>query len=204
MSRKGRRGAGPLTYLSRPISPVLVAAREEAEQARHGYVGVEHLLVVLTREQAGSAARLLAEHGVTAARARDAVWLVVGSGRGDGPRWDAGTLLATLGIDLDEIRRQVEARFGPDALHRLYTSEVGWNLRPRGPLCEPPPNPQLKRALDKALGKCWDNGPPQLYERLLLGALDADSAGLGRVLGELGVSMPLLRAAVAAELQIAS
>ena len=74
--------------------------------------------------------QLLAEHGVTLDRARDAVWLVVGSGRGDGPRFDSATLLATLGIDLDQIRRQVERQFGPDAIHRLYASEAGWNLRP--------------------------------------------------------------------------
>jgi hypothetical protein len=152
----------------------------------------------------GPISQLLAEHGVTYSRARDAVWLVVSSGRGDGPRWDAGTLLATLGIDLEEIRNQVEARFGPNALHQLYTSEVGWNLRPRGPLCDPQLTPQLKRTLDKALGQCWDTAPPRMHEHLLLAALDAGSTGLGCVLGELGVSPPLLRAAVTAELQIAS
>jgi hypothetical protein len=93
----------------------------------------------------------------------------------------------------------VEARFGPNALRRLYASEVGWNLRPRGP----PPNPQLKRVLDKALGKCWDAAPPQMREHLLLAALDAGSTGLGWVFGELGVSPPLLRAAVTAELHVA-
>ncbi|MBL7490796.1 Clp protease N-terminal domain-containing protein [Frankia sp. AgB1.9] len=205
MSRPNARGgAGPRTYLARPIGPVLTAAREEAGQARHGYVGVEHLLIALTREQTGSTSRLLAEHSVTYPRTRDAVWLVVGSGRGDGPRWDAGTLLATLGIDLDEIRRQVDARFGPDPIHRLYTSEVGWNLRPRGPLCEPPLTPQLKRTLDNTLGRCWDATPPQLHQRLLLATLDAQSTGLGRVLDELDVSLPLLRAAVATHLPIAS
>jgi hypothetical protein len=59
------------------------------------------------------------------------VWLVVGSGRGDGPRFDPATLLATLGIDLEQIRRHVEAQFGPNAIHNLYASPVGWNLRPR-------------------------------------------------------------------------
>lgn len=202
MSRTTRRGDG--SPLSRPISPVLTAARDEAHQARHGYVGVEHLLIALTMNPAGAATRLLTEYDVTYTRARDAVWLVVGSGRGDGPRWDSATLLATLGIDLEEIRRQVDARFGPNAIERLYTSEAGWNLRPRGPLCGPRLTPQLKRVLDKTLGRCWDSGPPQLLERLLLGALDAESTGLGWVLGELSVSMPLLRAAVATELRIAS
>jgi hypothetical protein len=190
--------------LPRSVSPVLAAAREEAEQARHGYVGVEHLLVALAREQMGPVSRLLADHGVAYARARDAVWLVAGSGRGDGPRWDAGTLLATLGIDLDEIRRQVETQFGPNAIANLYTGAVGRNLRPRGPLCGPQLSPQLKHAVDKTLGSCWDVSPPHLHQHLLLGALDVDSTGLAWVLGELGVSMPLLRAAVSAELQIAS
>jgi hypothetical protein len=191
--------------MSRPISPVLAAARKEAEQARHGYVGLEHLLVALTRQEMGPTSRLLAGHSVTYPRARDAVWLVVSSGRGDGPRWDAGTLLGTLGIDLDEIRQAVEGRFGPDAIERLYTSEVGWNLRPRGPLCEPRLSPQLKQAVDTAVGRCWDHtGPPRLHERLLLAALEGQSKGLAAVLAELGVSVPLLRAAIAADIQIAS
>jgi hypothetical protein len=71
-------------------------------------------------------------------------------------------------------------------------------------LCGPQLSPQLKRAVDKAIGPCWDTAPPHLHEHLLLGALDAESTGLAWVLGELGVSMPLLRAAVSLELQIAS
>ena len=90
------------------------------------------------------------EHGLTTQRTRDAVWLVVGSGRGDGPRFDPATLLATLGIDLDQIRRHVEAQFGPNAIHTLYASPVGWNLRPRGPLCDLGPSPQLKQTVDNA------------------------------------------------------
>lgn len=184
---------------------IVKAAREEAEAARHGYVGVEHLLVVLTRESAGPVSRILAEHDITYPRARDAMRLVVGSGRGDGPRFDAGALLATLGIDLDEIQRQVSARFGPDAIKELYTSPVGWNLRPRGPLCGlMAPGPKLKRALDKGIGRCWDKAPAQVHEHLLLGALDANSAGLARVLDELGASALLLRGAVIASLRIAS
>jgi hypothetical protein len=189
---------------ARPITAVLVAARSEAELARHGYIGVEHLLLVLTRPAAGPVAALLTGIGITRERARDAVWLVVSSGRGDGPRFDAATLLGTLGIDLDQIRRQVERQFGPDALHRLYSSDVGWNLRPRGPLCDPPPTPYLKRALDSALGKCWEAAPPHLYEHLLLGALDANSPAFECVLAELGVSAADLRAAVTSGLKMAS
>jgi hypothetical protein len=187
---------------SRPITPIFAAARAEATLARHGYVGVEHLLLVLT--QKAEIAPLLENHGVTLPRARHAVWLVVSSGRGDGPRFDAATLLATLGIDLDQIRREVDRQFGPDALHKLYSGPVGWNLRPRGPLCDLPPSPNLKKAVSHALGVCWDAAPPQLDERLLLGALDSDSPALTAVLTELDVSAAQLRADVDARLRLAS
>jgi Clp amino terminal domain, pathogenicity island component len=164
--------------------------------ARRGYAGCEVLAV--------SNWLLRADHRVTLDRAREAVWLVVGSGRGDGPRFDSTTLLATLGIDLDQIRRQVERQFGPDAIHRLYASEVGWNLRPRGPLCDLPIAPNLKKALSDALGGCWDNAPPALHPRLLVAALDVDSQELTAVLDELGADRHELRRAATAALDIAS
>jgi len=199
-----RRNTAPGPLASRPIRSILAAARTEAELARHGYVGVEHLLITLTRPEAGETARLLADYGITTARARDAVWLVVGSGHGDGPRFDPATLLATLGIDLDQIRRHVESHFGPNAIHNLYTSPVGWNLRPRGPLCDLGMSPQLKRVIDHALGRCWDNAPPQLTERLLRRALDSDSHALTAALDELQTPIAPFRAAVTERLPIAS
>jgi hypothetical protein len=198
-----RRRPSPGPPSSRPIRPILAAARGEAELARHGYVGLEHLLISLTLPEVSETARLV-EHGLTTQRTRDAVWLVVGSGRGDGPRFDPATLLATLGIDLDQIRRHVEAQFGPNAIDDLYASPVGWNLRPRGPLCDLGLSPQLKRAVDNALGHCWDNAPPQIHERLLLHSLDSDSDALKAVLSELNTSIGQLRAAVTARLRIAS
>ena len=63
MSRR-RPSPGPLS--SRPIGPILAAARSEAELARHGYVGVEHLLISLTLPEAPETPRMLAEHGLTA------------------------------------------------------------------------------------------------------------------------------------------
>ena len=189
--------------MSRPISAVLTVGREEAERARHGYIGVEHLLLALAHPTAPTG-RLLADHGITLDQARDAVWLVVGSGRGDGPRYDSGTLLATLGIDLDQIRRQVERQFGPNAIHRLYAAEVGWHLRPRGPLCELPLAPNLKKAISDALGGCWGNAPRALHTRLLIAALDSESHGLTAVLHELGVRPSALRTAATTALEIAS
>jgi Clp amino terminal domain, pathogenicity island component len=194
---------GPMS--PRPISRVLAAARAEAELARHGYVGLEHLLLALTQPDAAPAtARLLAGQGISTRRARDAVWLVVGSGHGDGPRFDPATLLATLGIDLAQIRRRIEMQFGPDAIDHLYASDVGWNVRPRGPLCDLGLSPQLKRAIDHTLGRCWDTAPPLMHEHLLLNTLDSDSHALAAVLDELGASAARLRDAVTAQLKIAS
>ena len=188
----------------RPVTAIVAVARAEAEYARHGYIGVEHLLLSLAQPTAPATRRLLAEHDIRLDRARQAVWLVIGSGRGDGPRLDPATLLATLGIDLDQIRRQVQRQFGPDALHRLYSSEVGWSLRPRGPLCDLPPAANLKKAISNAVGACWDTAPPQLHERLLLGALDTNSPGLSAVLAELGVPAHTLHDSATATLRVAS
>jgi hypothetical protein len=200
MSRK--RSSGPVS--APPIGRVLAAARGEAELARHGYVGLEHLLLALTQPDAPGTARLLAAQGITTRRARDAVGIVVGSGRGDGPRFDPATLLATLGIDLEQIRRNIQAQFGPDAIGHLHASDVGWNLRPRGPLCDLGLSPQLKRAIDHTLGHCWDTAPPQMHEHLLLSILDSDSRAAAAVFDELGTPAAPLRAAVTAQLKIAS
>jgi len=198
------RKQSPDRPVSRPIGAVLTAVRGEAERAGHGYLGVEHLLLVLAHPTAPTTRGLLVDHGVTLDRARDAVWLVVGSGPGDGPPFDSATLLATLGIDLDQIRRQVERQFGPDAIYRLYSSEVGWNLRPRGPLCDLPFAPNLKKAINDALGGCWDNTPSALHPRLLVAALDTHSQGLAGVFHELGASPDELRIAATAAVKIAS
>lgn len=200
----GRKRAKPGAAASWPIRPIMAAARDEAALARHGYLGLEHLFAALARPERGGVANLLADFGAPLPRARDAVWLVVGSGRGDGPRFDAASLLATLGIDLEQIRRTVERRFGPNAMHDLYSGPVGWNLRPRGPLCDLPLNPVLKRVISDVLGNCWGNAPRHLPERLLVAALDSGSPGLNAVLDELAVEVADLRRALTEQLKIAS
>ncbi|WP_158230471.1 Clp protease N-terminal domain-containing protein [Pseudofrankia asymbiotica] len=182
---------------------VLEAARAEVASAQHGYVGLEHMLVAFTGSWAGSVSGLLAQVGVSGERARDAVRLVVGEGRGDGPRWDAAALLATLGIDLDEVRRAVTERFGADAVERLYASEVGWNLRPQGPLCGPALSPQFKQTIDRVVGRCWDSAPHHFHERLLRSALDVSSGGLSALLDELDVPAVTLRAVLDDRLRLA-
>ena len=59
---------------------VLNRAQEEALRLRHAFIGTEHLLLALAREEGGTAAQALAELGVKPARLRRAVEAVVERG----------------------------------------------------------------------------------------------------------------------------
>jgi hypothetical protein len=64
---------------------VVVLAREEARRLGHDYVGTEHLLLGLLREEEGLAAKVLASLSVTLESARRQVVRIVGAGEEDGP-----------------------------------------------------------------------------------------------------------------------
>ncbi|MGH3138712.1 MAG: Clp protease N-terminal domain-containing protein [Gaiellales bacterium] len=64
---------------------VVVLAQDEARALRHHYIGSEHLLLGLMREEPGVAARVLGEAGVDANALRDHVRAVVGEGDGASP-----------------------------------------------------------------------------------------------------------------------
>jgi len=51
---------------------VVVLAQEEARALRHNYIGTEHILLGLLREEEGLAARVLQSLDITLERARDA------------------------------------------------------------------------------------------------------------------------------------
>ena len=59
---------------------VLRLAQEEAQRFNHNYIGTEHLLLGLLREQQGVAAGVLAELGIDLSAARAAVEFVIGRG----------------------------------------------------------------------------------------------------------------------------
>src|SRR6202035_3154585 len=58
---------------------VVVLAQEEARALRHNYVGTEHILLGLLREEEGVAARTLESLGLTVERVRAQVVRIVGS-----------------------------------------------------------------------------------------------------------------------------
>ena len=59
---------------------VVVLAQEEARELAHSYIGTEHILLGLLREEEGLAARVLVSTGITLERARGQVVRIVGFG----------------------------------------------------------------------------------------------------------------------------
>ncbi|MFN8538088.1 MAG: Clp protease N-terminal domain-containing protein [Thermomicrobiales bacterium] len=86
---------------------VLVFSQEEAQRFNHNYIGTEHLLIGLIREEEGVAARVLREFGLEVAGVRAAVEFIVGRGEtmimgeiGLTPR-----VKTVLALAVDEARR---------------------------------------------------------------------------------------------------
>jgi ATP-dependent Clp protease ATP-binding subunit ClpC len=69
-----------LLPLSEHARQALVKAEDEARTLRHSFVGTEHVLLGLLREEDGVAAAALASLGVTHARVRSAVVGMIGLG----------------------------------------------------------------------------------------------------------------------------
>jgi Clp amino terminal domain, pathogenicity island component len=64
---------------------VVVVAQEEARQLMHDYIGTEHLLLALLRDEEGVAAQALASLGITVDDARRHVVRIVGNGEQSSP-----------------------------------------------------------------------------------------------------------------------
>jgi ATP-dependent Clp protease ATP-binding subunit ClpC len=67
---------------------VLSLAHHEAERLRHNYIGTEHLLLGLIREEGGVAARVLRELGLEAPRVEEIVERLTGAGQHEGGKID--------------------------------------------------------------------------------------------------------------------
>ncbi|HUV75750.1 MAG TPA: ATP-dependent Clp protease ATP-binding subunit [Dehalococcoidales bacterium] len=59
---------------------VLTIAQEEARQLNHNYIGTEHILLGLVREEEGVAAKVLINLGVALSKVRSAVEFIIGRG----------------------------------------------------------------------------------------------------------------------------
>src|SRR5512141_386017 len=67
---------------------VLSLAHQEAERMRHNYIGTEHLLLGLIREEGGVAGRVLRELGLDANRVQEIVERLTGPGQYRGGKLD--------------------------------------------------------------------------------------------------------------------
>jgi ATP-dependent Clp protease ATP-binding subunit ClpA len=99
---------------------VVVTAQQEARALGHRVIGTEHLLLGLLALDGGTVARALAGDGVDAGFVRGEIVRRVGprppgESHAEADREDAAALKA-IGIDLDEVRKAIEASFGAGAL----------------------------------------------------------------------------------------
>jgi ATP-dependent Clp protease ATP-binding subunit ClpC len=100
-----------------PLAPetqrVLGYAADEAERMLHGFVGTEHILLGLLREEGGLAARLLSENGLRLGPTREEVVRLLNE-QGGGGRTKEAQLLSEFARDLTAaaVRGQVDPLIG--------------------------------------------------------------------------------------------
>jgi ATP-dependent Clp protease ATP-binding subunit ClpA len=171
---------------------VAVDAQVTARRLGHGYVGTEHLLLGLLQGD-GIAARVLDGLGITAAAVEREVVAEVGRGPlGEG---DAEAL-GTIGIDLEEVRRRVEASFGPGALSRRpgRGCRRGRRLPAGGHV---PFSPRAKKVLELSLREALALKHHYIgTEHILLGVVREGEGLAMLVLTRLGTGPQAIRARV--------
>jgi ATP-dependent Clp protease ATP-binding subunit ClpA len=166
----------------------ITLSQDEAIGLGHDFIGTEHLLLGLARVREGVAGELLGEHGVTPDRARrEAVRLLEAAGVPATGGRAAAEALATIGIDVEEIRRRADDAFGP-----------GRFFFPR-----PAYTPRAKKALISTLREAQALGHDDIgTEHILLGLLaeddDEGQSTAVRVLSAIEVDPSGLRSAVLA------
>jgi ATP-dependent Clp protease ATP-binding subunit ClpA len=129
--------------LSAEAREVMMLALAESEQLGHGYVGDEHVLLGLLREQASRASSLLRGHGLDLASARAELQRLSAAGLMPRSRADDAGALRDVGIDVEAVRQRLVTTFGEQAVGAAVwrASRRPWwrgGGRRRTPLCGPP------------------------------------------------------------------
>ncbi|GAB2859157.1 hypothetical protein GCM10027176_71950 [Actinoallomurus bryophytorum] len=160
---------------------VVQRAQEEARRLRHPYIGTEHLLLALLGGDGGPAAQALRGRNLDPDDLRRRIVGIVTS-EGDALDPEA---LATLGIDLEEVRRVTEASFGPGAL------DVRGGKVPSGHI---PFSKRAKKALELSLREALRLGHKYIGTgHILLGILREGEGLAAQVLATTGVDLDDLR-----------
>jgi ATP-dependent Clp protease ATP-binding subunit ClpA len=167
---------------------VMGLASEESEQLGHGYIGDEHVLLGLLREQASQASSLLREHGLDLSGAHAELQRLVAAGLTPRSHTDDVRALRAVGIDVANVRQRLVTAFGAEAVGEAVwrASRRPWwrgGGRRRTPLCGPPFF--AKRAVQLAASYAERRGEAGVTpEHLLYGVLhdldDPYGAQLGR------------------------
>lgn len=187
---------------------VVVRAQTEARELRHDWMGTEHLFLGVLSQPQGPGVAALTRLGVTPDAFRGELVKIVGSSDRLGPADEDA--LRTLGIDLPEIRRRIEARFGPGALdppRRPRRSWIPWGRR----RCDVETaghirfTPRAKKAMECALRQAIARKDRHIGVEHVLLALLVDKENLAlEVIRSLGIDPKTLRAEVLADLDQAA
>ncbi len=170
----------------------VVLAQEEAARLGHPWLGTEHLLLGLLRQQDTRAKHVLSGLGVTSAAVERNLIEDLGEPSGDRILGDEDEVaLRSLGIDLHEVRRRVEAVFGPGALERARPGRCGLPVMPR-----------LKQSFEQAARVA--QGGSIDTDHVLVGMTRVRGALAVGLLRGLGVSADDVRASVEARRRRAS
>jgi ATP-dependent Clp protease ATP-binding subunit ClpA len=179
-----------LERFSQTARQAVLDARVEAELAGQDKVRSEHLLLSLLREP-GAGADALTAAGLEAESLRARL----PRGDRDVPAGLDADALATLGIDLDEVRRATDARFGRGALDRVWLPG-----RSRLPFA-----PDARQTLAGAARQAQHLSHRQITSgHLLLGILEQKESGALTVLTEAGADISALRADVLRRIGVAA
>jgi ATP-dependent Clp protease ATP-binding subunit ClpA len=174
---------------TKPARQVVIVAQLAARRLHHDHIGTEHILLGLL-EAEDAEGELLAGFGVTAEAVERRIREIVGGGTDD------AAALAAIGIDLEEVRRRVEASFGPDAFRQAAgRGRTGW-------LGRVPFTPRAKKVLELGLREAvrlrHDHIGP---EHVLLGLLREGQGLAAQVMVELGADLDAVRNAVLDDLR---
>jgi ATP-dependent Clp protease ATP-binding subunit ClpA len=170
-----------------PARRVVVLAQEDARERADNSIGSEHLLLALCRASDTRGAALLAARGVTVATVEEDLRR---SAPPDGPTLPDRDALASVGIDLDEVRDRIEEAFGPGALES--TRAAGRRRRLWGHI---PFERGAKKVLELALREAIRRGDRSIgSEHIVLGMLHSETGRASELLHARGLTLHGMRA----------